>query len=66
MAGDMISLCASSTTVLPFASKTEIVCALPANMVIAKMVVEGFRVGKGLDAVEPETLMNRGWVSRRR
>jgi hypothetical protein len=35
MTGDMITLCASGTAVLPFTSKTEIVCALPTDMIVA-------------------------------
>jgi hypothetical protein len=35
MAGDMISFCTSSSTVLPFASETEVVGALSSYMGIA-------------------------------
>ena len=44
MTCDVISLCASGTTVLPFASETEIIGTFPADVIIAKMIVESFRV----------------------
>lgn len=44
MTCDMISFCTSSTTVLPFTSETEIICALPTDVVVAEMIVKKFRV----------------------
>ena len=55
MACDVISFCTGSSTVLPLASETEIVCALPANVKAAEMVVKRFWIRERLRAVEPET-----------
>jgi len=59
MAGDMISLRASCTTILPLASKTKVVSALSADVVVAEVIVEVFRVGVGFSAVDPETDQGR-------
>lgn len=53
MTSDVIPFCTGSSTVLPLASETEIVCALPANVKAAEVVVERFRVREWLGAVEP-------------
>ena len=62
MACDVISFSTSSTTILPLAGKTEIVGAFPANVYVAKVVVQGFGVGERLRALKPETdvLRQRG------
>ena len=59
VAGDVITLRASCTTILPLASETKVVGALPADMVVAEMVVEVFGVGIGFTAVDPETDQGR-------
>ena len=59
MAGDMISLRASCTTILPLASKTKVVGALSADMVVAEVVVKVFRVGVGFAAIDPKTDQGR-------
>lgn len=56
MTGDVVTLGTGSATVLPFASETEIVGTLAANMIIAEMVVEGLGVGEILPAIDPKTL----------
>lgn len=64
MAGYVVTLCAGGTTVLPLAGETEIVGALATDVVVAEMVVESLGVGKGLTAVDPETLVGsrlRDW-----
>ena len=55
MTCDVISLCTGGATILPLASETEIVCALPADVEAAKVVVKGFWVREGLRALLPET-----------
>jgi hypothetical protein len=55
MTGDMISLRASCTTVLPLTSETEVVGALSADVCVAEVVVEEFGFREGLAAVDPET-----------
>ena len=55
MTCDVISLCTSGATVLPLASETEIVCALPADVDAAEVVVEGLWVREGLRTLEPKT-----------
>ncbi len=57
MTCDVISLGAGGSAILPFASETKIVGALPANMFIAKMIIKSFRVDKGGGAVKPETVV---------
>ena len=59
MACDVISLCTSGATILPLASETQIVGALPANVDAAEVVVEGLRVREGLRTLKPETDMLR-------
>lgn len=59
MTGDMISLRASCTTILPLASETKVVGALPADVVVAEVVVEEFGVGVGFSAVNPQTDQGR-------
>jgi len=55
MTGYMIPLCTRCATILPLASKTEIVCALPADVSVAEMVVELVWLSERLVAVLPET-----------
>ena len=47
MTCNVIPLGTRSSAILPFASKAEVVCALPADVVVAEMVVEGLWVGEG-------------------
>ena len=49
----MITLGARCVAVLPPASETEVVCALPADVVVAEVVVEELCVWEGGRAVEP-------------
>lgn len=56
----MITLCTRSTTIFPFASETKVVRALPTDVVVAKVVIERFRVCIGVGAVDPQTLMDVG------
>ena len=51
----MVALCACCAAVLPLAGEAEVVCALPADVVVAEVVVEGLWVGEALRAVDPET-----------
>jgi hypothetical protein len=55
MTCDVISFCTGGATILPLASETQIVSALPADVDAAKVVVKGFRVREGLRTLEPET-----------
>lgn len=55
MTCDVISFCTRSATILPLASETEVVGALPADVYAAEVVVEGFWVWEGLRAVLPKT-----------
>jgi hypothetical protein len=48
MTCDVISFCTCGATILPLASETEIVGALPANVHATEVVVEGFWVREGL------------------
>ena len=57
MTCDMISFSTSGTTVFPLAGETKIVGAFPANVYVAKVVVEGFWIRKGLRTLEPKTNM---------
>ena len=67
MTGNVVALCAGRSAVLPLAGETEVVCAFPANVVIAKMVVEDLWVDISLGAALPETPVGLvGGVSRRR
>jgi hypothetical protein len=59
VAGDVISLRASCTTILPLASETKVVGALSADVVVAEVVVEDFSVGVGFAAVDPKTDQGR-------
>lgn len=64
VAGNVISLRASCTTILPLASETKVIGAFSADMVVAEVVVESFGVGVGLAAVDPKT--NQGRLARGR
>lgn len=55
MTGDVVSFCTSCATVLPLACETEIVCAFPSNVYIAKMVIKRFWVRKRLRTLKPKT-----------
>lgn len=44
VAGDMVALRTGGATIFPLACETEIVGRLPADVVVAKMIVERFRV----------------------
>lgn len=55
VAGNVIPFRASRTTVLPFAGETKVVSTLSADMVVAQVVIEEFRVGVGFSAVNPKT-----------
>lgn len=57
MAGYMVTLSAGCATVLPFASKTQVVGTLPSDVVIAKVIIEALRIKERLGAVYPETLV---------
>jgi hypothetical protein len=59
MAGDMIALCAGSDAVFPLASETEVIGALPANVVVAEMIVKSLGFWERFDAFEPLTLVER-------
>ena len=59
MAGDMIALCAGSDAVFPFASEAEVIGALPANVVVAEMIVQSLGFGEGFGAFDPLTLVER-------
>lgn len=54
VAGDVISFRASCTTIFPFAGEAKVVSTLPADVVVAQVVIEDFRVSVGLFAVDPE------------
>jgi hypothetical protein len=56
--GYVVALCAGGATVLPLAGETEVVCALAADVVVAKMVVEGLRVREILGTLDPQTLVS--------
>lgn len=55
MAGDVVSLRTANSAVLPLAGETKVVGAFPANVYVAKVVVEGFWIREGLRTLEPET-----------
>jgi hypothetical protein len=59
MAGDMIALCTCGGAIFPFASEAEVIGALPANVVVAKMIVKRLGVGEGFGAFEPLTVVER-------
>lgn len=55
MTCDVVSFCTGGAAILPPAGETEIVCALPADVEAAEVVVEGLGVWEGLRALLPET-----------
>jgi ribosome-associated toxin RatA of RatAB toxin-antitoxin module len=57
MTCDMVSFRTGNVAFLPLASKTEIVSALPSDVVVAQMVVEYFRIVESFIAVEPLTIL---------
>jgi hypothetical protein len=57
MTSNMVALCAGCSAVLPFAGEAEIVCALPANVVVAEMMVESLGVEISSGTVLPETVV---------
>jgi hypothetical protein len=59
MAGDMITLCAGRGAVFPLASETEVIGALPADVVVARMIVKGLGVGESLCAFDPLAVVER-------
>ena len=61
MTSDMVALCTGCSAVFPLAGKTEIVCALSSDVIVAEMVIECFWIEKGLSAVLPKTPMRLGW-----
>jgi len=54
--GDMITFCTGGAAVPPLAGETEVVGALPANVVVAEMVVERLWVGESERTVHPQTV----------
>ena len=61
MTCDVISFGTSGATVLPLAGETQIVGAFPADVYVAKVVVQGLWVREGLGALQPETdVLGRG------
>ena len=64
MTCNMVALRAGRSTVLPSAGEAEIVSALPADVVIAEMVVESLGVGVSSCAVEPETAVGCCGIGR--
>jgi hypothetical protein len=66
VASDMIAFCTGGRTVLPFASETEVVGALPANVIVTEVIIESLGVGERLCAVEPLALVKRRGVERKR
>lgn len=57
----MITLCAACSAILPLASETEVSCALSSNVVVAKVVIEGFWIWKSLVAVDPLAVIAGSW-----
>jgi hypothetical protein len=53
MTSDMVSLCTNSPTGLPLACQTKVVSAFTTDVIVAKVVVECFGIGKGLGAFDP-------------
>ena len=53
----VISLGTGSSTSPPPTRQAQVVGALPTDVVVAQMVVEGLRICKGPGAVDPETWM---------
>jgi hypothetical protein len=66
VASDMIAFCTGGRTAFPFASETEVVGALPANVIVTEMIIESLGVGERLCAVEPLALVKRRGVERKR
>jgi len=62
--GDVVALCASSTTVLPLACEAQIVCTLATDVIITEMVIKILWIVKFLVAVEPETVEDKRGVDR--
>lgn len=57
MAGDVVALGTGCAAILPLAGETEVVGALAADMVIAKMDVEQFGVGADGGALLPQAFL---------
>jgi hypothetical protein len=62
MASDMIAFGTDSDTVFPSAREAEVICALPAYVINAQMIIKRLWVRKGSSTVDPLTLMRRGGV----
>jgi hypothetical protein len=62
--GDMVSFGAGCSAIFPFTGQAQVVGALPTDVVVAEMVVQGLWVWEGLGAVEPETLLGVRMVGR--
>ena len=60
MTSDVVALCTGCSAVFPLAGKTEIVCALSSDVIIAEMIIECFWVDEGLSTVLPKTSMRVG------
>ena len=58
--GDMVALSAGRPAILPLAGQAQIAGALPADVIIAEVVVESFGVGEDLVAADPLTGMAGG------
>jgi hypothetical protein len=54
MTGDVISFCASRTTIFPSASEAKVVGTLATDVVVAEVVIEDFGIWVGLSAVDPK------------
>ena len=52
----MITFCARGAAVFPLAGETEVVGALPANVVVAEVVVQRLWVSESERTVLPETV----------
>lgn len=57
MTCNVVTLCAGCSAVLPFAGEAEIVCAFPADVVVAEMMIESLGVEISSRAVLPETVV---------
>ena len=66
MTGNMVALSTGSDAVLPFASEAEIVGALPADVVVAEVIVKSFGLVERFGAFEPLALVERRGVERER
>jgi hypothetical protein len=60
MTGDVVPLGTGGSAVSPFAGETEVVGALPADVVVAEVEVEDFWISEFSDATEPETFVLLG------